>query len=126
MTFKQKIRAMKQLKQRLRRACACVTCGPMLKFPEPSPGSQNAIEVNCISCGRTIRFDFAPDDLRTQEAMDSMVQSFVTGRGLCPHACTISIDGEMWKDDPECSCGKDRAFFQFVSSGKSTEPTTQE
>jgi ferredoxin-like protein FixX len=127
MSSKGKIRAKKHLKQRLRRAGACVTCGPMLKFPEPSADSTSTATVACISCGRIIRFKYIAGDAQSEEAIGTIVQSFAVRGGLCPHACTVSINDEMWMDGPEClSCTKHRAFFQFATSANPAQAAAQE
>jgi hypothetical protein len=118
MTPKQKIRVKKQLKQRLRRAGACITCGPMLKFPEPLADSTSTATVACISCGRTIRFKYIAGDVQSEEAMDTLTLAFIASGGMCPHAWTTIVNDETCRDDPECSCGKDRAIFQFIITDK--------
>jgi hypothetical protein len=118
MTPKQKLRAKKNLKQRLRRAGACVTCGPMLKFPEPPADSKATIHVECISCARAISFDYDPSNPLADEAMDTLERSFVTAAGICPHSMTRIVNDKTCRDDPECSCGNDRAVFQFIITGK--------
>ncbi len=121
-----KIRAKKHLKQRLRRAGACVICGPTLKIPEPRADSIIA-EVPCVSCGRTIRFGYVAGDAQSEEALGTIMQSFVAGKDLCTHACTVSINGEMWKDDPAClTCIKPRAFFEFMASGQPGQSAAQQ
>ena len=108
--------------KRLARAFGgCRRCGRLATLRGLVPKGADAMWCPCPGCGAELRVTGRMLDDGDRVIIRRFAQCLSAGGDPCPHAFTVTVDGQVRRDDPPCDCGKERAVLDMRSAGSGVD-----
>jgi len=114
--MKNKHLAKKRSKRFARALGACRRCARLVALKMVIADRPGVMKSLCPSCGREL--------LATREMLNEgdgvLIRRYAACLNksddyYCPHAFTVLLDGSVEREDPPCSCGRERAVLNMFS-----------
>lgn len=114
--MKKKQQAKNRNKRLARAVGGCRRCGRLAALRSLVPNAPGAVWCSCPGCGAELRVTQRMLDEGDRVIIHRFAQCFAGGAETCPHAFTVTVDGEVRREDPECDCGRPRAVLEMRSA----------
>lgn len=94
----------------------CRRCGRLAALRSIVPAGPGAVWCECPGCGAELRVTERMLGDGDRLLIRRFARCLTGGEETCPHGFTVTVDGEVRREDPPCGCGLGRAVLELRSA----------